>query len=67
MYTVGFVLIPQVCPRSEKPVYSKGYCIVPEVQVTLKKKSGAAGAAVWGSWVPLISIFGIPRWARLIN
>lgn len=50
MYTVGFVLIPQVCPRSEKPVYSKGYCIVPEVQVTLKKNQvqqellcGAAG------------------------
>lgn len=61
MYTVGFVLIPQVCPRSERPVDSKGYCTVPNVQITLKnfkKKSGAAGAAGWGSWVPLISIFG---------
>lgn len=31
------------------------------------KKSGGADAAGWGSWVPLISIFGIPCWARLIN
>lgn len=36
MYTVGFVLIPQVCPRSEWPVDSKGYCTVPNVQITLK-------------------------------
>lgn len=36
MYTVGFVLIPQVCPRSERPVDSKGYCTVPNVQITLK-------------------------------
>lgn len=49
VYTVGFVLIPQLCPRSEKPVVSKGYCAVPKVQVTLKKKvqqellDGAAG------------------------
>lgn len=34
---------------------------------SFKKKSGAAGAAGWGSWVPLISIFGSPHWARLKN
>lgn len=37
MYAVGFVLIPQLCTRSEKPIDSKGYCAVPEVQVTLKE------------------------------
>lgn len=66
MYTVGFVLIPQACPRFEKPVDSKSYCLVPKVHV-ISKKSGGAGAAGWGSWVPLISIFGILCWARLIN
>lgn len=34
---IGFVLIPQFCPRSEKPVDSQGYCTVPQVEVTLKK------------------------------
>lgn len=50
MHTVGFVLIPQVHPRYEKPVDGKGYCTVPEVQVTSKKNevqqellAGAAG------------------------
>lgn len=61
MYTVGFVLIPQVCPRSEWPVDSKGYCTVPNVQITLKnfkKNQVQQELAGWGSWVPLISIFG---------
>lgn len=31
MYTVRFVLILQVCTRSEKPVDGKGYCTVPKV------------------------------------
>lgn len=38
MCTVGFVLILQICPRSQKPIDGKDYYTVPRVQVTIKNQ-----------------------------
>lgn len=60
------MLIPQVFPRSKRPIDSKGYCTVPEVKVILKTFSCTRGCWM-GSRVSLISVFWSPKWVRLID